>query len=67
MSKSDKIFSLERSDVYLANESCELESVNRVYEIGEKAHSLLDHPRISFIIIKYATSKPLIGIHCLQL
>ena len=37
--------SIERSDVYLVNESSKLESVNRVHEIGEKSHSLLDHPR----------------------
>ena len=30
--------------MYLVNES-KLESVNRVHEIGEKSHSLLDHPR----------------------
>ena len=33
--------------MYLVNESSKLESVNRVHEIGEKSHSLLDHPRIS--------------------
>ena len=32
--------------MYLVNESSKLESVNRVHEIGEKSHSLLDHPRI---------------------
>ena len=37
--------SIERSDVYLVNGSSKLESVNRVHEIGEKSHSLLDHPR----------------------
>ena len=31
--------------MYLVNESSKLESVNRVHEIGEKSHSLLDHPR----------------------
>ena len=31
--------------MYLVNESSKLESVNTVYEIGEKSHSLLDHPR----------------------
>ena len=31
--------------MYLVNESSKLVSVNRVYEIGEKSHSLLDHPR----------------------
>ena len=42
--------SIERSDVYLVNESSKLESVNRVHEIGEKSHSLLDHPRTLFAI-----------------
>ena len=37
--------SIERSDVYLVNESSKLESVNRVHEVREKSHSLLDHPR----------------------
>ena len=37
----------KRSDVYLVNESSKLESVNKVYESGEKSHSLLDHPRTS--------------------
>ena len=32
--------------MYLVNESSKLESVSRVYEIGEKSHSLLDHPRM---------------------
>ena len=45
LGKSDKMCSIERSDVYLVNESRKLESVNRVHEIGEKSHSLLDHPR----------------------
>ena len=31
--------------MYLVNESSKLEAVSRVYEIGEKSHSLLDHPR----------------------
>ena len=34
--------------MYLVNESSKLESVNRVHEIGEKSHSLLDHPRSFF-------------------
>ena len=34
--------------MYLVNESSKLESVNRVHEIGEKSHSLLDHPRTIF-------------------
>ena len=48
LGKSDKMCSIERSDVYLVNESSKLESVNRVHEIGEKSHSLLDHPRSHF-------------------
>ena len=40
--------------MYLVNESSKLESVNRVHEIGEKSHSLLDHPRIS---IQYISSQ----------
>ena len=32
--------------MYLVNESSKFESVNRVHEIGEKSHSLLDHPRM---------------------
>ena len=32
--------------MFLVNESSKLELVNRFYEIGEKSHSLLDHPRI---------------------
>ena len=43
--------SIERSDVYLVNESSILESVNRVHAIGEKSHSLLDHPRIQGITV----------------
>ena len=43
--------SIERSDVYLVNENSTLESVNRVYEIGEKSHSLLDHPRMYQICV----------------
>ena len=35
--------------MYLVNESSNLESVNRVHEIGEKSHSLLDHPRMETI------------------
>ena len=35
LSKSSKMCSIERSDVYLVNESRKLESFNRVYEIGE--------------------------------
>ena len=31
--------------MYLVNESSKLEAVSRVYEIGEKSHSLFDHPR----------------------
>ena len=46
LSKCDQMCSIERSDVYLVNESSKLESVSRVYEIGEKSHSLLDRPRI---------------------
>ena len=42
--------SIERSDVYLVNENSTLESFNRVYEIGEKSHSLLDHPRTMYFI-----------------
>ena len=38
--------------MYLVNESSKLESVNRVHEIGEKSHSLLDHPRLLLIINK---------------
>ena len=40
--------------MYLVNESSKLESVNRVHEIGEKSHSLLDHPRT---VINYQRSK----------
>ena len=36
--------------MYLVNESSKLESVNRVHEIGEKSHSLLDHPRKYLIV-----------------
>ena len=36
--------------MYLVNESSKFESVNRVHEIGEKSHSLLDHPRIFCLI-----------------
>ena len=36
--------------MYLVNESSKLESVNRVHEIGEKSHSLLDHPRRSDLV-----------------
>ena len=39
--------------MYLVNVSSKLEAVSRVYEIGEKSHSLLDHPCIS------ATSQPI--------
>ena len=45
MNKFDKTRSNERSDVYLVNESSELEPVNKVYETREKSQSLLDHPR----------------------
>ena len=45
------MFFIERSDVYLVNESRKLESVSSVYEIGEKSHSLLDHHRTAIIII----------------
>ena len=50
--------------MYLVNESSNLESVNRVHEIGEKSHSLLDHPRNKIVMTtraltllrKYVTS-----------
>ena len=38
--------------MYLVNESSKLESVSRVYEIGKKSHSLLDHPRKNFVNIQ---------------
>ena len=34
--------------MYLLNESSKLESVTRVYEIGEKSRSQFDHPRICY-------------------
>ena len=43
---------IERSDVYLVSECSKLESFNRVYEIGEKSHSLLDHPRILTSVVQ---------------
>ena len=39
--------------MYLVNESSKFESVNRVHEIGEKSHSLLDHPRIQLCLFAY--------------
>ena len=43
--------------MYLVNESSNLESVNRVHEIGEKSHSLLDHPRIVFRHVMFCVTQ----------
>ena len=56
--------------MYLVNERSKLESVNRVHEIGEKSHSLLDHPRIVRCdglkisrIIVFIVSVPLVRVY----
>ena len=49
--------------MYLVNESSKLESVSRVYEIGEKSHSLLDHPRIyDYMVTEHCPSNHLLPV-----
>ena len=59
LSKSDTMCSIETSDVYLVNESSKLESVNRVYEIGEKVPFIVGSPSLEQI----GTCKIIFPIH----